>query len=60
MALCRPFLAFGEINRLRKNSDSRRKPARDILQGLKPTIFCSIYGTTKVVPFQCNEFFRNL
>ena len=35
------------LNRLRKNSGPEKK---DVPQGLKPDIFSSIYGPTKVVP----------
>jgi hypothetical protein len=31
-----------------------------IPQGLKPSLFCGTYGTTKVEPFQSSEFFRSL
>ena len=35
------------LNRLRKKSAPGRK---DLPQGLKPDVFSTIYGTTKVVP----------
>jgi hypothetical protein len=34
--------------------------AKSIPQRLKPGAFCCTYGTTEVVPFQSDEFFRSL
>jgi hypothetical protein len=36
----------------------KEEPQKIIPQGLKPSLFCGIYGTAKAVPFQNIDLFR--
>jgi hypothetical protein len=49
-----------DLNRLRKKASSVAKWPNGVPQGLQPIGSIGFIGTTKVVPFQNDAFFRSL